>query len=203
MKTHFMFGRMHIHIHLMRVDFQVQHKRRLLVGTEFVFTGLADSVIDQAVAHHATVHIAILNLCQGGSRRRRFSHPAAQCQVTMLPFNGQRLFEESRTANRAKAAFARCTLCNPTVLTNHFAVVSEIYRHIKTRQRNTSDYLINVIEFGFFGAHEFATCGRVVEQIQHLKRGSDWMCRRFYRHILFTPFGIGLPRFALLGGARG
>jgi hypothetical protein len=32
METHLMLGRMDVHIHLMRIDLQIQHKRRLLIG---------------------------------------------------------------------------------------------------------------------------------------------------------------------------
>ena len=64
MKTHFMFGRMDVHIYLMRIYLQIQHKGRLLVGAQFVFTGLANRVINQAIAHHTPIDVAILNLRQ-------------------------------------------------------------------------------------------------------------------------------------------
>src|SRR5699024_12082306 len=53
METHFVFGGVYVDVHLMRVDLQIQHKRRLLIGPQFVFAGLADRMIDQAIAHHA------------------------------------------------------------------------------------------------------------------------------------------------------
>ncbi len=96
-----MFGGMHVDIHLMWVDLQIQHKCRLLIGPQFVFTGLADRVIDQTIAHHATIHVAILNFRQCGRGVIRICHPAAQREIAVLPFNRQRLFEKSGTANRA------------------------------------------------------------------------------------------------------
>ncbi|GDE67032.1 hypothetical protein HmCmsJML291_01123 [Escherichia coli] len=101
METHFVFGRVHVDVHLMRVDLQIQHKCRLLIGPQFVFAGLADRVIDQAIAHHATVHVAILNFCQCGRSVIWIGHPAAQREIAVLPFNRQRLFEKSGAANRA------------------------------------------------------------------------------------------------------
>ncbi|KNB30708.1 hypothetical protein ACH55_09080 [Salmonella enterica subsp. enterica serovar Typhimurium] len=62
MKTHFVLGGMNIDIHLMRVNLQIQHKRRLLVRAQFIFTGLANGMVDQAVAHHAAIHITVLDL---------------------------------------------------------------------------------------------------------------------------------------------
>ncbi|MNY10160.1 hypothetical protein D3C86_1431180 [compost metagenome] len=77
MKTHFMLGRMHVDIDLMRIDFKIKHKRGLLIGTQFVFTGLANGVIYQAIAHHAAIHITILNLSQRRVHRFRIGNPAA------------------------------------------------------------------------------------------------------------------------------
>ena len=39
METYFMLGRMDVDIHLMRVDLQIKHKGRLLIGPELVFAG--------------------------------------------------------------------------------------------------------------------------------------------------------------------
>ncbi len=96
-----MFGGVYVDVHLMRVDLQIQHKRRLLIGPQFVFAGLADRMIDQAIAHHATIHVAILNFRQCGRSVIWIGHPAAQREIAVLPFNRQRLFEKSGATNRA------------------------------------------------------------------------------------------------------
>lgn len=95
-----MFGGVYVDVHLMRVDLQIQHKRRLLIY-QFVFAGLADRMIDQAIAHHATIHVAILNFRQCGRSVIWIGHPAAQGEIAVLPFNRQRLFEKSSVPNRA------------------------------------------------------------------------------------------------------
>lgn len=38
-EPYFMLGRMDVHIHLMRVDVQIKHESRLLIGPELVFAG--------------------------------------------------------------------------------------------------------------------------------------------------------------------
>ena len=96
-----MFGGVHVDVHLMWVDLQIQHKCRLLIGPQFVFTGLTDRMIDQAIAHHATIHVAILNFCQCGRGVVWICHPTAQREIAVLPFNRQRMFEKSGAANRA------------------------------------------------------------------------------------------------------
>jgi hypothetical protein len=60
-------------------------------------------VIDQTVAHHAAIDVAILNFRQRGWYVR-IGHPAAQGQIAMLPLNRQRLFQKRRTADRAQPA---------------------------------------------------------------------------------------------------
>ena len=72
-----MLGRMDVNINLMRVDFQIKHKRRLLIRAELIFTGLTNGVVDQTVAHHAAVDVAILDLREGGATGVRVGNPTA------------------------------------------------------------------------------------------------------------------------------
>lgn len=85
METHLMLGRVDVYIHLMGIDLQIQHKRRLLIGPQLVFTGLADSMVDQPIAHHPPVNVAILNFRQRRGGMQRIGDPAAQGQIAMLP----------------------------------------------------------------------------------------------------------------------
>ncbi len=158
-EPHFMLGGMHVDIHLVRVDFQMQHIRRLLIDAELIFAGLANRVVDQPIAHHAAIHVAILNF---GKRRRgafRLRHPAAQRQIAVLPLNSQRLLKKGGAANRAKTTFARRVALHRPVLAHHFAVVAEVNRHVKARQRDAPHHFVNVGEFGFLGAHKLARAG--------------------------------------------
>ncbi len=60
MKAHFMLGRVNVDIHLMRIDLQIEHVSGLLVILKLGLESLADSVINQLVAHHPAIDVAIL-----------------------------------------------------------------------------------------------------------------------------------------------
>ena len=165
METDLMFSWVYVDIHLMRIDFQIQHKSGLLIGSQLIFTGLADSMVDQPISHHPTIHITVLDFCQCCRCVVRIGHPAAQRQITMLPFNRQRMLQKRRAANRAQPALFLPIHGHCPVLTHHFAVVRQINRHIKTRQRNAANNLVDMIKFSFLGAHKFAPRRGVVEQI--------------------------------------
>ncbi|MPN27935.1 hypothetical protein SDC9_175369 [bioreactor metagenome] len=119
----------------------------------------------------------------------------------MLPLNRQRMLKKRRTTNGAQATLLLPLFRHRTVLTYHFAVVRQIDRHIKTRQRNAPNDLVNMIEFGFLGAHKLAPGGGVVEQIEDFQRGAYGMRGRFDCYLHVAPFGVGLPGFLLLCGA--
>ena len=160
-----MLGRMDVHIHLMRVDVQIKHESRLLIGPELVFAGLANGVIDETVAHHAAVDVAILDLRKRSAARVRIGYPAAQRQIAVLPLNGQRLFQKRGPANGAQPTLFLSTFCHRAILTHHLAVVAEVDGDIETRQRDAADDLVDVSEFGLLGTHELASGGGVVEEI--------------------------------------
>ncbi|CAH0320713.1 hypothetical protein SRABI106_04355 [Rahnella aquatilis] len=80
--------------------------------------------------------------------------------------------------------------------------MAEIDGNVKARQRNSPDNFIDMGEFGFLSTHEFTAGGRIVKQIQHFNRRALRMRRRFDRHRHIPSFGIGLPGFILLCGAR-
>ena len=60
MEANFMFCRMDIHIDLVRVDGQIKDIGGLLIGSQFILVSLPDGVIDEFIAHHAAIHIAVL-----------------------------------------------------------------------------------------------------------------------------------------------
>ncbi|MNG88779.1 hypothetical protein D3C79_476280 [compost metagenome] len=201
MKTYFVLGRMHIHVYLVRIDLEIKYVRGLLIVFQLILIGLADGMIDQTIAHHAAIDVTILHLAQL-TRPGRISHPAANGQVAMLPGNVQGMLQKSRATNAAQAALIVALVFGCAILADQFAVVAEVDRHIETRQRNAPHHFIDMAEFGFLGAHEFAPRRGVVEQIQHFQRAAYRMCRWFDRHRLIAAFGIGLPGFILFRRAR-
>ena len=185
----------------MRIDLQIQHVSGLLIVLQLILIGLTNSVIDQAIAHHAAVDVAILHFTQL-ARPGRIRHPTAYAQIAVLPVDVQRMLQKRRAADAAQTAFVLALFFRRPVLADRFAVVAEVDRHIETRQRNAPHHFIDMAEFGFFGAHELAARRRIVKQIQHFQRAPDRVRGGFEGHRLLAPFGIGLPRLALLGGAR-
>ncbi len=149
MESHLVLGRMDVHIYLMGIDLQIQHKRRLLIGSQLVFTGLADSMVDQPVAHHPPVNVAILNFRQRRSGMERIGNPATQGQIAMLPLDRQRVFEKSGAANGSQPPLPLAILRHCPVLAHHLAVMTEVNGDVETRQRNAAHHLVNVAELGF------------------------------------------------------
>ena len=110
-ETHLVLGGVHVNVNLVRVDLQIKHKGGLLIGAELIFAGLSNSVVNQAVAHHAAVDVAILDLRKRSAARVRIGYPAAQRQIAVLPLNGQRLFQKRGPANGAQPTLFLSTFC--------------------------------------------------------------------------------------------
>ena len=203
MKTHLMLGRVHVHIHLMRIYLQVQHKSGLLIGAQFVFAGLTDRVINQAIAHHPSVDIAILNLRQRRIGMQRIGHPAAEGQVAVLPLDSQSMFEKRQTADCTQTPFALAILRYRPVLAHGLSVVAEVNGHVKARQRDAPYDLVDMAKLGFLSAHKLAPGGGVIKQIQYFQRRTHRVRRRLHGYRLIASFGIGLPGLLLILGTRG
>ncbi len=201
METHLVLGGMHVDVHLMRIDLQIQHVSGLLIVLQLILIGLTNGVIDQTIAHHAAVDVTILHFTQL-ARPGRIRHPTADAQIAVLPVDVQRMLQKRRAADAAQTALVLAFFLRRPVLADQFAVVAEVDRHIEARQRDAPHHFIDMAEFGFLGAHELAARRGVVKQIQHFQRAADRVRGGFDRHRLLAPFGIGLPRFALVGGAR-
>ncbi|MNN74313.1 hypothetical protein D3C81_1905020 [compost metagenome] len=85
----------------------------------------------------------------------------------MLPFNRQCTLNKRRAADSGQTAFFLPVLGYGAILTHHFSVVIEIDSDVKTRQCDSANDFVDMAEFRFFCAHEFATRRGIVEQIQH------------------------------------
>ena len=96
-KTHFDFGRVHVHIHPGGLHRQVQRVDRLPLAVQHVFKGAAGRVAEHLVADKAAVHIGKL-LVGAGACGVRNADPAPDLQpmrvgrvyVTTGPFHGNR-----------------------------------------------------------------------------------------------------------------
>ena len=159
-------------------------------------------MVDQPIAHHPPVNVAILNFRQRRGGMQRIGDPAAQGQIAMLPLDRQRMFEKSGAANCPQPALALAILSDGPILAHHLAVMAEVDSDVEARQRNAAHHLVNVAELGLFGAHEFAPRRGVIEQIEDFQSGTDRVRRRLHRHRLIAAFSIRLPGFLLLRRAR-
>lgn len=122
---------------------------------QFVFAGTADRVIDQAIAHHATVHVAILNFCQCG-RGVIWISTQPRSVDRRVAIQSPALVQEKRCRKSRLSAVLLPAFRHCAVLTHNFTVMRQVDRDVETRQRNAADDLINVVKFGFLGAQEFA-----------------------------------------------
>ncbi|MNZ95691.1 hypothetical protein D3C78_1148560 [compost metagenome] len=93
-ETHLVLGRVHVDIDHRRIDLEEQHEGRVTAVVQHVAIGLAHRVGDQLVAHHAAVHVEILQV-RLAAREGRQADPAPQMQAVALDLDGQRLFEEA------------------------------------------------------------------------------------------------------------
>ncbi len=173
-----------------------------MIAAQLFLIGLANSMVDQLIAHHAAVYVAVLQLADL-TRASRIGHPAAQRQIAMLPFYFQRMIHKGGAADSAQTPQLLAFLRGGAVLTHQLAVMGQGNGDIETRQRNTPHHLINMSELGLFGAHKLAARRRVVKEVEHFQRGARRMRGGFDRHRHIAPFGIRLPGFLLFSGARG
>jgi hypothetical protein len=124
-------------------------------------------------------------------------------QTVALDFDRQRLLQEARTADRRHSPGAGRIIVGLVQAENGLAVVAQMERHVETRQRQTLDHFLQVIEFGFFGLEELAPRRCVEEQVAHLHRGPDRMRGRLHARRHVAAFGFHLPGLIGIAGARG
>ena len=79
-KAHLMLGRMHIHVHQRRLQFEIEHKGRMPPVKEHILIRLLDGMTDQLVADDAPVHVEVLQI-RLTARKRWQTDPAPQTQT--------------------------------------------------------------------------------------------------------------------------
>lgn len=62
-KTHFVLAWMYIDIDQHRIEFQIENIGRMTSMKQDILVGLANSMRDKFVAHHATIDIKVLHVC--------------------------------------------------------------------------------------------------------------------------------------------
>ena len=164
MKAHFMLSRMNIDVNMMRIELDKKHIRRKLFRLQAGFVALTNRMIDELVAHHAPIDVAILQiaLCTRALWRR---DPAMQFESLVLQLNLQHVAYKTATTDRCNTLF-RLRLCfRGSVLFNQLAVVAQVDRDIKTAQRDAFEQLIDMGKLSFLGTKKLATRRGIEKQI--------------------------------------
>ena len=173
-KPHFGLGRVHVDVHLVRGQLQVQHIGGVAAVIEHVLVGQARCVREQPVAHQAAVDVPVLQV-GGGAREGRQRRPAGQAQVTGREIQPQRRLDETRPAQARQALFAYGAVARRRQLLHGAAVVRPAEADVEAGQRQPAQHLVGMLIFGLFGAQEAPACRQVVEQVAHRHGGARRM----------------------------
>ncbi|VFT25795.1 Uncharacterised protein [Pseudomonas aeruginosa] len=201
-EANFVLGRVHVDVHHRRIDFEEQHEGRMPAVVQHVAISLAHRVGDQLVAHHAPVHIEVLQV-RLAAREGRQADPTPQVQAVALDLDRQRLLEECLAAHRADPARAGQLVSRLVQGEDGLAVVAQVESHVETGQRQALDDFLQMVELGLLGAQELAPRRGVEEQVANLDAGPHRVRRRLYPRLHVTALGFHLPGFAGVGGTRG
>ena len=182
---------MHIHINARRVELEKQHKSRVTTMKQHIAIGLPNSMGDQFVADHTTVHKEILQICLAPGKGR-FRHPAPEPERARLALDRHRVLGELLAANGRDASIALTVALCRTQLQCLLAVVLEGKRHIRSGQGLSFNDLVDMAKLGFLGAQKLSPCGRVVKQITHLEGSAAGVRRRAHRYRHLAPLAQGL-----------
>ena len=197
-EAHLVLGRMHVDVHPRRVEFEEQHVGRLAAVEQHVAVGQLHRVGDVAVAHAAAVDVDVL-LVGAGPGIRRLGDPAVQPQAGAFVVHAQRLAGEILAQGFAQAQVGHQVA--GLVAARGLAVVRDAQFHVGPGQRQRAQPLLDVAQFGAFGAQELAPRRHVVEQLAHLDRGPR---RQGLRRDLAHPAAVHLQHRAvrIAGPAR-
>ncbi len=204
-ETHLVLAGMHIHIHLCRVQFQIEDKGGMAPVVEHIAVGLLDRVRHQFVANHPAVDEEILQVGLAAGERGQ-AQPTPQTHIAAVNLNKQGLLHKSGPAHRRHPTLSLGIGMSARQAVNHLAVVAQREAHIKTRQGQALDHFLQVIEFRFFRAQKLAPCRCVEEQITHLHRSAARVRRGAQLHIHVAPFAEGAATLtgivAVIAGER-
>ncbi|MNL16811.1 hypothetical protein D3C87_1378670 [compost metagenome] len=154
------------------------------------------------VAHRTAIHKEILQIRLTAVKGRQ-TNPAPKVQAVALDLDRQRLLEETRTTDRRHTPGAGRVIVGFVQAENGLAVMPQMESHVETRQRQTLDHFLQVIELGFFGLEEFASRRGVEEQVANFHGSADRMRRRLHPRRHVAAFGFDLPGLIGIASTRG
>ena len=176
-EAHFALGRMHVHIHLFRRQFEEQHEGRMALVVQDVLIGLAHGVREHLVAHEAAIDEEILFVaCRariGGQGGDTVQLQAADLAFYVDGVLGEFGAEEGgyslpQPLSRKRARGANCGCELPDAL----AVVLQRERHIRPRQRDALECFLAPGVFGIFSFQEFSPRRGIEIQLAQFDAGA-------------------------------
>ena len=194
-QAHFVLGRVHVHVHPQRIQFQEQHVGRLAAMEQHVLVGQLHRMGDAAVAYRAAVDVQVL-LVGAGTRVVRLGDPALQAQAGTGVVHAQGGADEILTQGLAQAQARVLIATTGPVAARRLAVVADPQLHVRTGQRQRAQPFLDVAHLGALGTQELAPRRHVVEQVAHLHRGAGRM--RLGQHLAHAA-ALDLQLAAMLG----
>ena len=171
-EAYLVFLRMHIDIHLPRVEAQVEYEGRVTPVKQHILVGLPHRVADDLIADHAAVDEEILEIRLGTGKGRQ-RDPAIQLQgVSGRGFDGHQAVGELATAEPGQALAHSVVGIGRRQLIDGLAVVLQAHGHRRIAEGQALEQRLDMIELGAFGAQEFLARRHIVEQVAHLDGGA-------------------------------
>ena len=168
LKPHLLLGRVHVHIHLGRIQFEVEYKGRMPAMVEHVAIGLLDRMGYQLVANHSSIDEKILQIGLAAGERGQ-ADPARQPKIRRLLIDLYRAADELFGQHPGQPPLRRAgrqrELAAPGPLIQRQA-------HIETGQADAADDPIDVALLRALRFQELPTSRGVEEQIADLDRGA-------------------------------
>ena len=179
-ETDLMLGRMHVHIHAGRVQFQVQHERRMAPVEQHVGISLAHRMRNDAIAHQPPVDVEILRV-RLRTRRGRQAYPARQMQAGRGMIDAQALGWEILAHHFRHAQQRRAFIARRLEDAHRLAVVAQAEFHRTARQRQRFQQIVDMRELGALRTEKLASRRHVVEQVAHFHAAALRVLRRARR----------------------
>ena len=165
-EAHLVLCGMHVDIHFVRRQFEIQCEERMPAVEQHIAIGLADGVSHQLVAHHPAVDEEILPVGLPAGVRRQ-TDPAMQAQTAAFFVDGETAVDKLRPQHRPQAR--RCISGGHGLPLRPYA---QFHADVEAGQRQAPQHGLHLLGFGAFALQEAAPGRRVVEQVFHLHGGA-------------------------------
>ena len=201
-EAHFVFGGMHVHVHPLRVQFQVQHIGGETAVVHHVLVGLAHGVVHHLVAHTAAVDEEMLQVGLAAGKSGQ-TEPAPQPQALSLGVDADGTFNKAGAAQGCDTTILLHFIQRRLQRVHDFLVVAQGEADSEMAQGQAFHHVFQMAEFGLVGAQEFASRRRIEKQVAHFHRGALVVGGGHDHGVHVAAFGLHFPAGATAIGAGG